>query len=381
MRKRRRILEKSIPERLQAALPESEMFSRLIEFEKEIDANLSKRRHQLHQSLRRPTPITQMLRIWVYHTYNGVEDDPDQTPGWNLRVVGKLIPDARSPFPTKKFTSLVKSMQIRLHGGSGGEELIEWHKPAGMEQSDGIEIKRSGLEASTAEIMIHLDSQPPRYMLSQQLTETLQLADEPTSRSTLLEAVWHYVKVMKLQDRANNLQIVNDAKLKKLFGCERMEVSQILKKLDDHLSPCPAVQIKHIINTIGDAGFQDQCYDVKVEVSEIPESSERFFSRTQQDLDRKNKVDLINDQIFKLSDEIKDHMRKRTFYQSLGKAPCAFLNSLVSSQVRERRKQQQKQSGQFKEQLQTSHFQKEWVQEAVPRYLVLRSLQEHGNQF
>ena len=76
-----------------------------------------------------------------------------------------------------------------------------------------------------------------------------------------------------------------------------MEISQILKKLDEHLSPCPAVQvnpspnpdpnpspvlttlrapfshlvdlslchpcclvlqIKHIINTIGDAGFQDQ---------------------------------------------------------------------------------------------------------------------------
>lgn len=382
MRKKRRTTEKTIPERLAAAIPESEMFAKLVAFEQEIDANLQRRRFELHEGLRRPSTWSQKLRVWVYHTFTEHLPGADP-PGWTLKIVGKLLPDEKSPYPpVKRFTSFVSSIQVHLTG-AGPEQLVEWKKPEGFEEVDGLEIKRSGELSQEAMLLLNLEFSPKRYQLSDKLCETLELPKQPESRPKVLEALWHYIKMFKLQDSTNTLQVNNDANLKKLFGCDRMEVSQLFKKLDDHLSPLPPVQIKHTLRLHGDPSELDQCYDIDVVVSDVPSTDpERFCSpHTQADSDRRHKIGQINDQIFAVANDIKTHQHKRQFYQSLHAAPVPFLNSLVATQAQEHKKAQQKKAGLYSEHKQASYYHQQWVPQAVSRYLLMRSSTEHGNQF
>eukprot|EP00656_Telonema_subtile_P056157 TRINITY_DN8911_c0_g1_i1.p1 TRINITY_DN8911_c0_g1~~TRINITY_DN8911_c0_g1_i1.p1 ORF type:complete len:359 (-),score=119.56 TRINITY_DN8911_c0_g1_i1:290-1366(-) len=358
------------------------MFAKLVAFEQEIDANLQRRRFELHEGLRRPATRAQKLRVWVYHTFTE-QDQPEGDPaGWTLKVVGKLLPDEKNPYaPVKKFTSFVSSIQVHLTG-AGPEQLVEWKKPDGFEEVDGLEIKRTGDVSLEAMMLLHLDFNPRRFKLSKELCDTLQLANQPETRPKVLEALWHYIKVMKLQDSTNTLQVNNDSKLKKLFGCDRMEVSQLFKKLDDHLSPLPPVQIKHTLRLVGNPAELDQCYDLDVTTNDVPNMDpERFFTRTQADNDRRNKIDHINDQIFAVANDIKAHLEKRQFYQSLHHAPVPFLNSLLATQAQEHKKAQQQKAGLLSERSQAPYYHQPWVPQAVSRYLLMRSSTEHGNQF
>lgn len=388
MRKKRRLTEKTMPERLAAAIPESEMFAKLVAFEQEVDLNLQRRRFELHEDLRRPTMRKQKLRVWIYHTYTAGPELPDADPaGWTLKIVGKLLPDERTTQQyyqpqRNKFTSFVKSIQLQLTEPNGQEQLVEWHKPPGFEEVDGIEIKRAGDTSLDATVLMHLDFSPKRFQLSQPLRETLELADQPETRGKVLEVLWHYIKMLKLQDSANALQVNNNKPLKKLFGCDRMEVSQLFKKLDDHLSPLAPVKLEHKIRLYGDPGDLDQCYDIDVQVNEPAHTDmERFFTRTQQDGERKLRIDQINNQILSTANEIKTHQEKRQFYKSIHAAPNEMLNQLIATMAQDHKRKQLEKAGAFNEAKQASHYHKPWVEEAVPRYLVMRSLTEHGNQF
>eukprot|EP00658_Telonema_sp_P-2_P021592 TRINITY_DN18603_c0_g1_i2.p1 TRINITY_DN18603_c0_g1~~TRINITY_DN18603_c0_g1_i2.p1 ORF type:complete len:192 (+),score=53.40 TRINITY_DN18603_c0_g1_i2:69-578(+) len=163
------------------------MFHKLVAFETEVDMNLQRRRSELHDELRGGGTRKATLRLWVHHTYTS--DELDAPPGWTLKVVGKLVDDKAGI--ARKFTSFVKNMQVRLTGGPAGEELVEWNKPLGFEDVDGLEVKRQGKQDLTAELLINLDFSPRRYQLSQQLRQILELADQPETRPKVLEALWH----------------------------------------------------------------------------------------------------------------------------------------------------------------------------------------------
>lgn len=273
-------------------------------------------------------------------------------------------------------------------GSDDGPELVEWSKPAGFEEVDGLEIKRQGCQTVEAQIQLHLDCCPGRFKVSKDLADCLQLnLQNLETRSKVLEALWHYIKVNRLQDPSNSAQILNDVRLKKLFGCDKVDISSLLKRLDEHLAPPAPVKISHTIQLPPlygqDQADMDQCYDIDVQVNEPAPGADvdRFFVATPKDTERKYKIDSLNEQILRIANEIKEHQTKREFYQSLHHAPYEFLDELVDKQAQEHQNKANQKAGIFEESHATSHFHKPWVSDAVHRYLVMQSLKEHGNQF
>jgi len=390
LRKKRKTSEKTIPEKLLAAIPESEMFAKLLAFEQEIDMVLQRRRFELHEDLRRPSQKEQKLRVWVYHEFK--EAHGAEPASWTLKLVGKLLGSEELHWRSglnKKFSSFVKTMHVLLttQGSEAGPEIVEWSKPAGFEEVDGLEIKRVGTRTVETQILIHLDCCPERFQLSQQLADVLQLnVNNQESRTKVLEALWHYIKVMNLQDSSNSAQILCDQKLKKLFGCDKADISSLLKRLDEHMSPSPPVTIHHTIRLPlygSDPAELDQCYDVDVLVNDPAPGAdfERFFVATPKDSERKYKIDSLNEEILRVANTIKEHQSKREFYQSLHHAPYEFLNELIATQALDDQKKAKQKAGTVEESHSTSHFHKPWISEAVHRYLVMQSLSQHGNQF
>jgi chromatin remodeling complex protein RSC6 len=57
----------------------------------------------------------------------------------------------------------------------------------------------------------------------------------PISRPAATAVLWRYIKSRGLQDPADKRQIVADAKLRPLFGCDRLNMLKLAGVLNQHL--------------------------------------------------------------------------------------------------------------------------------------------------
>ena len=82
------------------------------------------------------------------------------------------------------------------------------------------------------------DGQPPSAF-SKPLTPSPELAavvgHDPLPRTVVVSKVWEYIKKHKLQNEANKREIVADAKLKAVFGREKVTMFEMNKYLAQHL--------------------------------------------------------------------------------------------------------------------------------------------------
>lgn len=71
------------------------------------------------------------------------------------------------------------------------------------------------------------------------LTPSKELAEivgaEPLPRTEVVSKVWEYIKKHKLQNEANKREIVADAKLKAVFGHDKVTMFEMNKYLAQHL--------------------------------------------------------------------------------------------------------------------------------------------------
>jgi len=82
------------------------------------------------------------------------------------------------------------------------------------------------------------EGQPPSAF-SKPLTPSPELAavvgHEPLPRTVVVSKVWEYIKKHKLQNEANKREIVADAKLKAVFGRDKVTMFEMNKYLAQHL--------------------------------------------------------------------------------------------------------------------------------------------------
>ena len=74
---------------------------------------------------------------------------------------------------------------------------------------------------------------------SKPLTPTKELAavvgSEPLPRTVVVSKVWEYIKAHKLQNEKNKREILSDAKLKAVFGKDKVTMFEMNKYLAAHL--------------------------------------------------------------------------------------------------------------------------------------------------
>ena len=150
------------------------------------------------------------LRIFISNTfYPAKEVDPADEAGggsgvasWELRVEGRLLDDAAKVDPSKvkrKFSSFFKSLVIELDKDLYGPDnhLVEWHRTATTQETDGFQVKRPGDRNVRCTILLLLDYQPLQFRLDSRLARLLGIHTQ--TRPMVISALWQYIKTHKLQ--------------------------------------------------------------------------------------------------------------------------------------------------------------------------------------
>ncbi|KAF9951879.1 SWI SNF- matrix-associated actin-dependent regulator of chromatin sub D, partial [Mortierella alpina] len=86
---------------IEAIVPESKVYTELLEFEKKLDATIMRKRLDLQETLSKPVKTKRTLRIFISnlsHDQDTPESDDDEprldsgpTPSWTLKVEGRLV--------------------------------------------------------------------------------------------------------------------------------------------------------------------------------------------------------------------------------------------------------------------------------------------------
>jgi len=378
-RKKRKIvptgISTTLPKQLETSIPESELFTKLLEFERSIDATVLRKRYELEESLRGPARFTSTLRLWVCSHNPASEAQP------SLRIIGKLVDQSGRVLESKrKFTSFVSKICIHLVTAGAGDRMIEWQRPE-TAATDGIEISMpagqtgEASQVQEARICLTMDYCPARFKASQQLCEVLGIGPCVETRPRLLENLWHYIKVHQLQENEPRTKINNDQKLKALFGCDSIDISSLLRRLDEHLSPPDPIEISIRL------GDDDQCYDIQVEqpMQEL-EGADNFIA--QRNVQLQEQITGVDRKMAEVLQNIKDHRHRRQFLLCLHHAPIDFLNDLIASQVRDQQTLACE-DHRASDDMQTARFVKDGVQgtlnEAVQRYLGVKATTPYTN--
>jgi upstream activation factor subunit UAF30 len=62
------------------------------------------------------------------------------------------------------------------------------------------------------------------------------VGSDPLARSEVVSKMWEYIKANNLQNPANKREIISDAKLKPIFGKDKVTMFEMNKLLAGHLS-------------------------------------------------------------------------------------------------------------------------------------------------
>lgn len=91
-------------DRLHMLIPESKLFSQLLELEKAVDRAVLRKQLDIQEAIRvRPARTTKLLRVYVSNSFTAQApayqaDEPSATlfdpPSWSLRIEGSLIDSA-----------------------------------------------------------------------------------------------------------------------------------------------------------------------------------------------------------------------------------------------------------------------------------------------
>ncbi|KAK6148096.1 hypothetical protein DH2020_019008 [Rehmannia glutinosa] len=300
-RGKRKIPDKVIPEKVAAILPESALYTQLLEFESRVDVALARKKIDIVESLKNPLRAQKVLRIYIFNTYanqmgTNSENENAEPPSWSLRIIGRILEDGKDP---------------------GLEGL-------------GFEVKRKGDKEFTAIVRLEMNYAPEKFKLSPALQEVLGV--EVETRSRIMTALWHYIKMRKLQIPGDTSSFMCDPPLRKVFGEEKLKFSMVTQKITPHLTPPGHIHLEHRIKLSGGSPAGNTCYDVLVDV---PLLLEKEMSNFLANLEKNKEIDACDEAISSAMKKIHEHLRRRAFFLGFSQSPAEFINTLIASQARD----------------------------------------------
>ncbi|KAI8018558.1 hypothetical protein LOK49_LG04G02269 [Camellia lanceoleosa] len=101
-RKKQKLPEKQIPDKVAAVLPESALYTQLLEFESRVDSALARKKIDIQESIKNPPRVQKTLRIYVFNTSaNQTQVSPEkknaESPSWSLKIIGRILEDGVDP--------------------------------------------------------------------------------------------------------------------------------------------------------------------------------------------------------------------------------------------------------------------------------------------
>ncbi|KAK9450949.1 uncharacterized protein V1518DRAFT_391142 [Limtongia smithiae] len=355
----RRPLERNIPSKIEALIPEAKLYRDLRDVEQNMDATISRKRLDIEDMLAEGAKERRKLRLTIS---NSAIDQPWQTvdhidqnafdfnigtiPSWILRIEGKLLDDNMNPDTQhhREFTSFFHSIAVELDRPKDlypDSNVIVWNfqtkggiaTGATSPHADFVDVKRKGDTNVHARISFYQATSPERYKLSAALSQVLGGMRELT-RQGIVMGLWQYVKFHKLQDPDDKRVINLNDDLREIFGLGlRMPFAHMIDLVTPHLLPLDPVVVNYTICIEKDNQPLELTYDIDVEV----DSSTRH---TLQNVlanwnSNQEELQLLDDVIGQRIQELTTAKLRRDFFTQMAHEPADFINRWIGSQARD----------------------------------------------
>ncbi|XP_075519365.1 SWI/SNF complex component SNF12 homolog [Primulina tabacum] len=379
-RGKRKVLDKSIPDKVAAIVPESALYTQLVEFESRVDAALTRKKVEILEALKNHVRAQKILRVYLFNTYaNQAQTDSvkenAESPSWTLRMIGRILEDGKDPalegqvqksscsYP--KFSTFFKKITIYLDQNLYPDNnVILWESSRSPVLHEGFEVKRKGDKEFTAIIRLEINYCPEKFKLSEALHEVLGI--EVDTRPRIIAALWHYVKTRKLQIPGDTSSFMCDLPLRKVFGEDKLKFSMVMQKITPHLIPPGPIHIEHKIKLSGGSPAGNTCYDVLVD---IPWTLEREMSNFLANIEKNKEIENCDEAISSAIKKIHEHRRRRAFFLGFSQSPGEFINSLIASQARDLKLASLDTNRDVEKERQAEFYHQPWIEDAVIRYL------------
>ncbi|KAK4710574.1 hypothetical protein R3W88_005087 [Solanum pinnatisectum] len=379
-RKKQKLPEKHMHEKVAAILPESSLYTQLLEFESRVDSALTRKKVDIQESLKNPPTIQKTLRIYVFNSFaNQVRSIPKkpnaEPPTWTLKIVGRILEEGMDPdqaamfqktssmYP--KFSTFFKRVTISLDQKLYPDNhIIIWDSARSPAPQDGFEVKRKGEQEFTANLRLELNYMPEKYKLSPALTEVLGI--EVETRARIISSIWHYVKARKLQNPDDPSYFNCDPPLLKVFGEGKVKFNTVTQKITPHLSPPQPIHLEHRIKLSGNNPVGTACYDVLVDV---PFPIQRELNALLANTEKTKEIETCDEAICSAIRKIHEHRRRRAFFLGFSQSPVEFINALLESQSKDLKVVSGEPSRNVEKERRSQFYSQPWVEDAVIRYL------------
>ncbi|KAA8548230.1 hypothetical protein F0562_004509 [Nyssa sinensis] len=379
-RKKQKIPEKQLQERVAAILPESALYTQLLEFESRVDAALARKKIDIQEAIKNPPCVQKTLRIYVFNTFaNQIRTIPKkpnvEPPTWTLKIIGRILEEGMDPdqagmiqkssslYP--KFSSFFKRVTISLDQRLYPENhIIMWDGARSPAPHEGFEVKRKGDKEFIVNIRLEMNYMPEKYKLSPALMDVLGI--EVDTRPRVIAAIWHYVKARKLQNPNDPSYFNCDPPLQKVFGEEKMKFTMVSQKISHHLSPPQPIHLEHKIKLSGNSPAANACYDILVDV---PFPIQKELNVLLANTEKNKEIDACDEAICAAIRKIHEHRRRRAFFLGFSQSPVEFINALIESQSRDLKLVAGEASRSAEKERRSDFFNQPWVEDAVIRYL------------
>ncbi|XP_075474139.1 SWI/SNF complex component SNF12 homolog isoform X1 [Primulina tabacum] len=378
-KKKQKLPEKQLQERVAAILPESALYTQLLEFESRVDAALTRKKIDIQEALKTPPCIQKMLRIYVFNTYaNQIRTIPKkpnaEPPTWTLKIVGRIVEEGMDPEQAAlmqpsplnpKFSSFFKRVTITLDQKLYPDNhLIIWDSARSPAPHEGFEVKRKGDQEFTVSIRLEINYVPEKYKLAPALVDVLGI--EVDTRARIMAAIWHYVKARKLQCPGDPSSFNCDPPLQKVFGETRVKFTTVAQRITQHLFPPQPIHLEHRIKLSGNTPVGTACYDVLVDV---PFPIQRELHALLANTEKTKEIDACDEAICAAIRKIHEHRRRRAFFLGFSQSPIEFINTLIDSQNRDLKLVIGEASRNAEKERGSDFYSQPWVEDAVIRYL------------
>uniref|UniRef100_A0A672S2N4 SWI/SNF-related matrix-associated actin-dependent regulator of chromatin subfamily D member 3 n=1 Tax=Sinocyclocheilus grahami TaxID=75366 RepID=A0A672S2N4_SINGR len=337
--KRRKMADKILPQRIRELVPESQAYMDLLAFERKLDQTIMRKRVDIQEALKRPMKQKRKLRLYISNTFNPAKPDAEDSEGsiacWELRVEGKLLDDPGKM--KRKFSSFFKSLVIELDKDLYGPDnhLVEWHRTPTTQETDGFQVKRPGDVNVRCTLLLMLDYQPPQFKLDPRLARLLGIHTQ--TRSSIIQALWQYVKTNKLQDSHDKEYINCDKYFQQYYGSV-VDCALCFKKT--------------------------ACYDIDVEVEDpLKAQMSSFLLSTA----NQQEIASLDNKIHETIESINQLKIQRDFMLSFSRDPKGYIQDWLKSQSRDL-KLMTDVVGNPEEERRAEFYHQPWSQEAVSRY-------------
>ncbi|RKO90599.1 SWI/SNF and RSC complex subunit Ssr3, partial [Blyttiomyces helicus] len=340
------------PAQIETYVPESKLYNDLHEFEKKLDATISRKKLDFMDALSKPLKTKRTLRVFLSNLASdqfaetSVADNEDlfdlenaRAPSWTLKIEGRLLDPANSrktqPNPPK-FSTFLKSVIVELVRDTSlypEGNLVEWHKQSGAPECDGFEVKRRGDADVNVKVLLYLDHTPEKFKLAPELAKLLDVHTD--TLANIVMALWQYVKIHKLQDVEDKRKVNPDEQLRKVcsLSYSKIPFSDLPDRLSRFLLPPDPVVIEHVVTVDKEFSMSRFAYDIEVEVDDP--LKERMRGATQPSAAMQKEIAATDDKIAALVQAIHLCKLKRDFMMSFANDPVGFINAWIASQSRD----------------------------------------------